>query len=546
VQLLVPSDRVLPNTKLSGQKIGLKTKDAISKDLVARNSIIKIKFGDKTEEFDAAKVGVSMDVTGTVDALPTLSIVEKIVPFMPIVKSLQKHNNEVVTKADDKVLKQFSEETAKNASRQPINAVAEVKDGALIIKKHQDGEVYSPEIIERTLRGEDPFMQDNPLAPQPKLLPAQITSEQTEPLRAEFGKKINQTLQVSFGSTAKQVNSKMLASWLVTNQDPATHEWRIGHNRSIIDAQIKEWNAEYTVAPGITQVSLVDDVEVSRKSGASGRAVDTEAAASQITSWLEKPSAEPVKLATKVLSPKPVYTRTYTRSSAALKIKLDNWIATHPGKYQVAIRELGGQGREASYNVSQQTVMASTYKAFLAFVAYMQAESGALNLGTVLSNGKTIEQCIEVAIVNSDNDCAIAVGRYIGWAKADQIIAAAGFRSVKLNNYNANGDISGDKLVNAKEQASFLAQLSSTSLINQAHTSTLLGYMKRQVYRDGIPAGSRGAVVADKVGFLENYLHDVGIVYGSKSTYALVIMSEGSSWSNIRDLSQAIYDFMNE
>lgn len=70
--------------------------------------------------------------------------------------------------------------------------------------------------------------------------------------------------------------------------------------------------------------------------------------------------------------------------------------------------------------------------------------------------------------------------------------------------------------------------------------------MKNQVYRNGIPAGSRGAVVADKVGFLDNYLHDVGVVYGAKSTYAIVIMSEGSSWSNIKDLSQAIYDFMNE
>lgn len=91
-----------------------------------------------------------------------------------------------------------------------------------------------------------------------------------------------------------------------------------------------------------------------------------------------------------------------------------------------------------------------------------------------------------------------------------------------------------------------MAQLSGGSLVGQGNTNQLISYMKRQTYRNGIPAGSRGAAVADKVGFLDAYIHDVGIVYGSKSTYALVIMSEGSSWTNVRDLAQAVYDFMNE
>jgi len=229
-----------------------------------------------------------------------------------------------------------------------------------------------------------------------------------------------------------------------------------------------------------------------------------------------------------------------------LLAKLTYWLETHAGSYQVAIRELGGQGREASYNVSQQTVMASTYKTFLAFVAYKQAENGALDLNMGLVNGRNIEQCIEVMIVNSDNDCPIALGKHIGWAKVDEIIAANGFSNVRLNNYTAAGRLSGDKLVNAREQASFLAQLSEGVLINQANTARLLDYMKRQIYRAGIPAGSKGAVVADKVGFLEGYLHDVGIVYGPKSTYALVIMSKGSSWASISDLALAVYELMNE
>jgi len=70
--------------------------------------------------------------------------------------------------------------------------------------------------------------------------------------------------------------------------------------------------------------------------------------------------------------------------------------------------------------------------------------------------------------------------------------------------------------------------------------------MKTQVYRQGIPAGSEGAVVADKVGFLEDgTLNDVGIVYGKNSTYVLSVLSTGSSWASIANVATAVYDFMN-
>jgi beta-lactamase class A len=544
LQLLYPADRLLPRAYLGQVPVGMKTKETIRGELLVRREQAVIEHNGRTTAFDPLAAGIDIDIEKTLADLPSLKWPERIVPLWPYLKTIQKNTSSPVITRDEAKIAAFAASLARDLHREPVNASAEIKDGQLHIKEAEDGEEYAADSIEQALITGDPF-SGPPIRLEPQTTPAAMRAEAFEPLKQRFSALTDQPLKIKYGDTVKEVDSNTVASWLKIAQDPGTTP-QLSLNLDALEPVIAEWNKEYAVAPGITQVQIVDNVERTRKAGVSGRSLHTEAVKNQLAEWVKQPSGEQVVLASRTLPPKTVITRTYSQSSTGLLAKLKQWINTHPGSYQVAIRELGGQGREASYNVAQQTVMASTYKTFLAFVAYNQAESGALNLNTALINGKNIEQCIEVMIVNSDNDCAVALGRYIGWAKADRIIAAHGFSGVRLNNYDSSGRLSGDKLVNAREQASFLAQLSAGSLINRTNTARLLGYMKRQIYRQGIPAGSQGAVVADKVGFLDGYLHDVGIVYSPKATYALVIMSEGSSWASISNLSRAVYDFMNE
>jgi beta-lactamase class A len=67
----------------------------------------------------------------------------------------------------------------------------------------------------------------------------------------------------------------------------------------------------------------------------------------------------------------------------------------------------------------------------------------------------------------------------------------------------------------------------------------MLGAMKRNIYRQGVPAGASGQV-ADKVGFLWGLLHDSAIVYSPSGTYVLVVLTDGSSWRAIADLTREI------
>lgn len=91
----------------------------------------------------------------------------------------------------------------------------------------------------------------------------------------------------------------------------------------------------------------------------------------------------------------------------------------------------------------------------------------------------------------------------------------------------------------AGDLTTFVGALQSGQLLNPSSTNTLLSAMKRNVYRQGIPAGASGQT-ADKVGFLDAFLHDASIVYSPRGTYALSIMTEGSSWATIADLTRQI------
>lgn len=141
----------------------------------------------------------------------------------------------------------------------------------------------------------------------------------------------------------------------------------------------------------------------------------------------------------------------------------------------------------------------------------------------------------------SDNTCAQAILDLVGWAETDKVIQAAGFTSTSLNN-SAGGYMS----TTANDVAALFRALYNQTLINSTHTDYLFSLMKQQIYRSGIPAGSPDSTVVDKVGFLEGWNHDAAIVYAPNTTYVLVIMTTNSSFSQIKELANQIYNLYNQ
>ena len=136
-------------------------------------------------------------------------------------------------------------------------------------------------------------------------------------------------------------------------------------------------------------------------------------------------------------------------------------------------------------------------------------------------------------IVLSDNPCAEALVKKIGYTPMHREVQALGLMNTSFIDAESYKTTAGDL-------STFMASLEAGQLpISAESRSRFISALKRNVYRRGIPAGASGAV-ADKVGFLDALLHDAAIVYAPSGTYVLTILTDGSSWDKIAELTREI------
>ena len=236
-------------------------------------------------------------------------------------------------------------------------------------------------------------------------------------------------------------------------------------------------------------------------------------------------------MAVRVVQPKIEYSRSYSPTDTGLSALLQQYAESHPGTYGVSLVELSGQRRRAAYQDTKQFRTASTYKLFVAYSTLKRVESGVWKWSDAVSGGRNLEKCFDDMIVKSDNPCAEALLTKIGFrAITDEM------KSIGLTGTSFLGDI---PLTTAGDLSTFNASLESGQLLSADSRTRLLGAMKRNIYRQGIPAGT-SSQVADKVGFLDGLLHDAAIIYTPSGPAVLSIMTDGSSWATIADLTKQI------
>lgn len=221
-------------------------------------------------------------------------------------------------------------------------------------------------------------------------------------------------------------------------------------------------------------------------------------------------------------------------SEANISTLMQQYAQTHTGTFSISMSELSGQLRQSSYNPTKLFISASTYKLFAAYSTLKRVEDGTWNLADKIVGGRDLATCFNDMIVNSDNDCAEAFLNKIGRSVVTSEAHSIGCNSTIFSNTDY-------ARTSAADLTLFLTKLYQGQILTQQSSrDRLINAMKRQVYRQGIPAGLKGIVVADKVGFINAVLNDAAIVYSPTGTYILVIMTDGSSWSTIADLANKI------
>lgn len=197
----------------------------------------------------------------------------------------------------------------------------------------------------------------------------------------------------------------------------------------------------------------------------------------------------------------------------------------------VAMIDLSDRGYSSvMYNADVQFTSASTYKIFVAYAMINDVETGRRTWSSAI-NGTTWDTCLSRMIINSDNACPEAYLASIGYSKFNEIVQSLGVSDkTAFQPY--------DMRTTAGDLALVLQKLYQGELMSEENKSKLLDLMSRQIYRQGIPTGIGAAgVVYDKVGFMDDLLHDAAIVHSDAGDYVLVIMTNGESWEYIAQVA---------
>ncbi|NMN00539.1 beta-lactamase [Bifidobacterium sp. DSM 109958] len=529
-QLFWPSDKFFPMATLDGHAVGgqsaAQVAETLNAESLARNVTLTDQSTGRRITLAAKDAGITVDYAGRAQAAAHHSFASRIIPF----SWLFVHNTTADTLPD-----------AFGTSADPVksdvrNAGLEVRDGALATVAAQDGYSFNPADV-RTAAGKAfAATTDGDLAAATlnlNIVEPTVATATADQLRATLTTALGGGVTFTYGSGADagtyQLSAVDVAGTIAVAQDAQDQSKLVASvDSSRLSSLFKDKGvaidvAKRAVAAGAVPETFATDARASR-------AVDVAKTADALADMLNGGASRPVEITSRTITNAALYENLPAEGTIQDKLKTLFGNAT----YSVAVYDLKTGEEKLTVDADRVTTSASTYKLFIAHSMIEAVESGKLTWNSPL-NGMTLNACLTTMIVNSDNACPEAWLRQYGF---DTVTKQA--HEIGANNTNF---ARGNMRTTANDLATILKGYYSNTIATKASTDRLFPLMQTQVYREGIPTGiGSDGVVQDKVGFLNALLHDAAIVRCDKGDYAMVIMTEHSSWSKIAQASLLIYD----
>lgn len=234
------------------------------------------------------------------------------------------------------------------------------------------------------------------------------------------------------------------------------------------------------------------------------------------------------------------------------------------GVYGIVVKSLR-TGESFYLNEDRPYLTGSLYKLWVMAVTYAQIQNSLLKEDEILSKGikdlntefnidqevaeqtegtitMSVSDAIKQMIVISDNYAAMLLTDKV------KLKSLAGF----LNEHNLSaskvGVGSSLPTVTPKDMALYFEDLSKGKYANSEYTDKMLSLLRAQRLNDKIPKYLPEEIfVAHKTGELDQYTHDVGIIYTPKHDYILVILSESEdpqgAKERISQISREVYNY---
>lgn len=534
VQLVYPYGYALPFATVAGQSVGMKKQPEITLAVQTRFSeaTVVVRAGEKSKTDKLQYFGATVGANEMAKHATDYPFIFRFVPFS--ILWYQPHLDRYQLSFDGDRLDSIASEYAKELSFAATDAnLAIDKDELTVTQAKSGSKVTSENVVDAvktsSFNWDKTEVQIDPETVEPSVSDASVADikQQAEAILAQ---EINIVID---GDREFKPTRSVIASWLKIGKDKDSGAVGLDYNEPVIASYVSELAKQTGDQPEPIKVKLVDGDEVSRSGGKNGLGIDQKDLISRIEQSLEAPQAAGVSLAIdrQTIKPPLAYDRSYTSSAKGLNAYVK--YVTSKGNINIAVSQLEGNRWSAQGNASASIPSASTYKPYLMLKVLDDIGRRDLKWDDKVA-GSTIRDCFENMIVVSANPCAEA------------LIERYGIRP--LTNYlrDEKGFSSGTGFTfqevtqtTAADLNKLMIGIENGSLLKGQYRNMMLEKMGRQVYRQGIPAGT-SAPVYDKVGFLWDYLHDSAIVRHPKGTYTLVVMTKGESWGKIAEITREI------
>lgn len=540
IQLVYPADYALPFMRIGGLEVGGKQATAITAQLsdYAQKGEVSIASPSKQWRATWQEIGLAVDAEASTEVALSYSWWERLIPFSSLVRINQSQQQPLVALVDNEQLETFAAELVAEDKQAAKDAMIRVQEGAVVVDEAKNGYAFKADDVKQQVQSLA-MNEGTTLRLLPESVPYARATAELNDLKTEAETMLSRQLTLKLNDKTFQPPAADVGEWLAFSEDPESKKMQLQVDREAIKAYLTTIDEAEKLRPGTSTITLLDGIEIARTPADGGKTVASEASLSTIEAAVKGEGEQAVDLTLADIGPHIVYVRTYSQSDAGLQAVVDDWRADHPGNNAIIVRELGDKHRYAEVNPDKVFVPASTFKIWVFYVIAQKLTAGEITYQTRTDMGWTVQACLEEMIVRSTNPCAISFMNMVGWQTTEDMVHAAGFKDTYMNNHGG-----GDKTTTIRDETNFFLRLYHGTLLAQEPTERLLGYMKRQIHRKGIPSGvPSGVAVANKVGRYNGWLHDIAIVYGPKSHYILGAMSRGQTYSLYADLSRRVYNF---
>lgn len=535
-QLLYPSDRTLPFARVAGEPFGMQSRQAVETMFKDTFSSLRseVKVDNQAVTRLAVKdIGATLDVAKSSEPVFEYSWWQRLVPFSFL--AIHPQANDLEVTFDDAKLTKALEERRDILQAKPRQATIVIEDDKARIQPEKAGAIVEIASLERAVKKAQ-YAADREIVLEPRgttEAPTRTKSDKSVQAvyrAAKTALKKPLTLQYGEGESAT-VEPTVFGTWLtVREQEDST--LTLGYDEAKITEHLNTAYGEKVNKPaGVTKVQTLDGVETGRTPGAIGLAIDGGGSAAAIGEGVLGKGEHSATIAMKEVPPREEFNRQYTSTPRGVAAYTHD--ISESG--DIAISLVSPQVT-AGGKAGQSMTAASTYKLFVAVMVLHKIDAGDIKNDESIA-GATVSACLDKMIVQSDNPCAEALVEKLKRRDINEFFYSRGYSKGTTFTHPETAKAT------AADLTKLLQDIDAAKDIKPESRERLLGLMRRQQYRQGIPAGS-SASVADKVGFLGGVLNDAATVEHPRGKYHLTVLTNGQSWAKIAEITRKIESLM--